>query len=488
MTAAANPNFTRAAVHGTAWRYMTFFSGKLMVLLSTIVLARLLTKDDFGVIGYAVTTIGFLDAMSDLGVYPAIIYFQGDKNILNTAFWLGLLISTGLCLLTWLASPLIAAYFRDPRAEEVTRILALTYPLGAIGKTQEALLRTRLDFRKNFIPDFIQAITKGGVSILFAVLGYGPWSLIIGQLAGTGIASAAFWIVSGWHPQIQFSVSRAKALLQYGLHIVWVDLFGIFLLNVDYLFVGRYLGAEALGVYTLGFRIPDLLILQFSRILSTVIFPIYTKMRDIPNSLAKGFLFTCRYVSLVTVPIGLGLALVARPVVEIAFTHKWNDAVPVVQTISIYAVLISLAYNAGSAYKAQGRPQVLTQLAIVRAIILVPSLFWAVTVSQSIVTVGWVQVVVAFIGSTINLVAAGRLLQIPFIRILDALRPAAVAGIFLSLGTTAVLWATPGFSAWIQLALAVLAGALCYAAALWLFERSVIRDVWAILPSVLKKG
>jgi O-antigen/teichoic acid export membrane protein len=488
MTVVANPNLTKAAVYGTAWRYATFFSGKLMVLLSTIVLARLLTKDDFGVVGYAVTTISFLDAMSDLGISPAVIYFQNDQAVLNTAFWLGLAISIGLFSVTWFASPYIALYFRDPRASDIIRILAITYPISALGSIHEAVLRIRLSFGKASIADFIQAVTKGGVSIIFAMFGFGPLSLIIGQISGAAIASIAYWIISGWRPQFQFAPLKAKSLLQYGVNIVWVDLLGIFLLNIDYLLVGRYLGAVALGVYTLGFRIPDLLILQFSRIISTVIFPIYTKMRDIPNSLAKGFLFTCRYVSLVTVPIGFGLALVAEPFVHIAFTEKWSDAIPVIQTISIYAVVLSLSYNAGSAYKAQGRPQVLTILAIVRAIILVPSLYWAVNYPKSIVAVGLIQVLVAIIGSSINLLAAGRLLKIPFINILGALRPAAVAGIVLCIGTSAVLWATQNQSTWLQIILASTTGFLGYIAALWLFERNVINEIVSIMPKIFKKG
>jgi PST family polysaccharide transporter len=488
MTAAAQPNLTRAAIHGTAWRYMTFFSGKLMVLLSTIVLARLLTKDDFGVVGYAVTTIAFLDAMSDLGIAPAVIYHPEEKSVLNTAFWLGLAISVCLFALTWSAGPLVALYFRDPRASQITQVLALTYPISALGNIHEAILRKRLNFGKNFIPDFFQALTKGGISIIFALLGYGPWSLIIGQISGALVAVAAFWIVTRWRPALAFSVEKARSLLRYGIQIVGVDLLGIFLLNVDYLLVGRYLGAAALGVYTLGFRIPDLLILQFSRILSTVIFPIYTRMRDIPNSLARAFLFTCRYVSLVTVPIGLGLALLARPLVEIAFTDKWTDAVPVIQTISIYAMLLSLAYNAGSAYKAQGRPQVLTQLGLIRIVLLVPALFWAVTVPKSISAVGWMQVAVALIGGSINLYAAGRLLRVPFLSILDSLRPAAAAGAVLCGATLTALWLTNKSPAWAQLGLGTLAGAVGYLALLWYFERPILVDIRSTLLSAMKRG
>ena len=488
MIQAEQPQFARSAIRGTAWRYLTFFSGKLMVLISMLVLARLLSKDDFGVVGYAVTTIGFLDAMSDLGIAPAVIFFRDDEHAPNTAFWLGLIISLILFALTWLCGPLIAAYFKDPRAGPVTQVLAITFPISALGNIHEALLRKKLAFGKTFIPDFVQALVKGGISILCAFLGFGPWSLIIGQISGAALAVIAFWLVTAWRPTLEFSRQTAISLLNYGKSIVGVDLLGILLLNLDYLLVGRYLGPIALGIYILGFRIPDLLIMQFSRILSTVIFPIYTKMRDVPGRLSKGFLSTCRYVSLVTIPVGLGLALVARPFVQVALTDKWMEAIPIIQTISLYSMLLSLSYNAGSAYKAEGRPQVLTRLGLVRIALLLPALYWAVTVAKSIVVVGWMQVLVAFIGGTINLVAAARLLKLPFIKILDSLAPAMVAGSMLALVTFSTLRLTASMEPLSQLVLASLAGGCVYILGLWFFFRKISLDLLASFRSALQRG
>jgi O-antigen/teichoic acid export membrane protein len=480
--------FARAAIHGTAWRYLAFFSGKLMLFISTVVLARLLSKDDFGVVGFAVTTIGFLDVMSDLGVAPALIYHPEDENTSVTAFWLGMLIGVALFIITWLAAPLIGLFFQDPRAIPVTRILALSYPINALGNTHEAVLQKKLAFGRTFIPDLVQAMAKGVISIILAFLSFGAWSLIGGQLGGMAVGAVIFWIVTRWRPAFSFDPKIARSLLSYGIKIVGVDLLGILLLNLDYLLVGRYLGAENLGVYTLAFRMPDLLILQFARILSVVIFPIYTRMRDVPGSLTKGFSMTTRYVSLVTVPLGIGLALVAHPFITVVFTNKWDEAIPVVRAIAIYAMLLSFAYNAGSVYKAEGRPQVLTWLGIMRLAMLLPALFWATTVAHSIVAVGWMQALVALIGGAINLYIATRLIKLPVRNLLAALQPALIAGFFMAGTVIIVLFFADDAHAKIQLALSVFLGGLTYLTALWVFQRDVVKAATLQVRSALGRA
>ncbi len=482
------PDFSRSAIHGAAWRYLTFFSGKLMVFFSTVILARLLTKDDFGVVAYAVTTIAFLDVMSDLGIGPALIYHAEDRRVAATAFWLGLLIGLVLFAITWLLAPLVGTYFRDPRAVPVTRILALTYPISALGSTHDAVLRKTLAFGRGFVPDFLQAMTKGLASIGFALLGFGVWSLILGQLSGALVAVIALWLITPWRPSLTFDPHIARSLLGYGVNIVGVDLLAILLLNVDYLLVGRYLGAAALGVYTLAFRLPDLLILQFARILSTVLFPIYTRIREASGSFARGFFLTTRYVSLLTMPLGVGLALVAQPFTLVFFTDKWVDAIPVIRAISIYAMLLSLAYNAGSAYKAQGRPQVLTWLGLARLALLLPALFWAVAIAGSIVATGWMQAAVALVSGVLNLYIAARLLGLSVRELAIALRPAAMSVVLMATAVLAVLYVSRDAAPWSQLVFSVAAGGLVYGAALWFLQNDVVLDAQRKLRAAVSRG
>ncbi|MBI5964263.1 MAG: lipopolysaccharide biosynthesis protein [Chloroflexi bacterium] len=481
-------DFTRAAVQGTAVRYLIFFSSKLLLFVSTAILARLLTKDDFGVVGFAITTINFLDVISSLGVGPALIYHPESDRTSSTAFWANLIISFGIFGLAWLIAPAVALYFRDPRATDVIRILSLAYPVSSIGDTYGTLLAKRLSFNRTFLPEFLRAITKGLSSIGFAFAGFGAWSLIIGQICGEAMATMIYWNSLSWRPAFIMEMATLKSLLDYGVKYVGADIVSIVLLNLDYLLVGRFLGAEALGVYTLAFRLPDLIVLQFARSLSTVIFPIYTKMRGIPNSMARGFFMTTRYISLITVPLGLGLALIAQPFTLIVFSEKWIEAVPAIQGIAIYSLLLSLSYNAGGAYKASGRPQINTWTGLFRLSLLFPSLWWAVAVARSIVAVSWVHATVALVGTMVNMYVAARMLGLPVRDLGRALFPSLLSGLLMAGVVLGFLVLTRDAGPWIQLVGGVLVGGLTYTASLWVFQRDVVVDAIQVFRGVLEKG
>ncbi|MBP6178007.1 MAG: lipopolysaccharide biosynthesis protein [Anaerolineales bacterium] len=487
MSEATQVNFTKAAVQGTTVRYLIFFSSKLLLFVSTAILARLLTKDDFGVVGFAVTTINFLDVISSLGVGPALIYHPESDRTSSTAFWANLAISFTICAVAWAIAPAMAIYFRDPRATDVIRILSLSYPISSIGDTYGSLLAKKLSFNRTFLPEFLRAMVKGFSSIGFAYAGFGAWSLIIGQICGEATATAVYYYSLSWRPSFLVDRQTLKSLLNYGVKYVGADIVSVILLNLDYVLVGRFLGAEALGVYTLAFKLPDLIVLQFARSLSSVIFPIYSKMRDIPGSMAKGYLMTTRYISLITVPLGLGLALVAEPFTHLVFTDKWIEAVPAIQGIAIYALLLSLSYNAGGAYKASGKPQINTWTGLFRLSLLFPALWWAVAVAKSIVAVSWAHALVALIGTTVYTYVAARMLEIPLIRVGGALAPALSSGALMAVVVFGYLQLTADANAWVQLIGGVLLGGIIYAASLWFFQREVITDALDIVKSLRKK-
>jgi PST family polysaccharide transporter len=482
MSSLNTSKLANVALRGTTWVYIAFFSGKFIVFLTTIFLARILSRSDFGVVGYAVTIIGFLDVMKDFGVGSALIY-HNDEGVAPTAFWLNLSASLMFFAVIWFGAPFVGFFFNDPRAVWVTRVLAIGFPLDALGSIQETLLIKDLAFNRKFIPDFARAISKGLISISLAFAGFGPWSIILGQLGGFAVSSMILWQMISWRPDFSFSREKAVSLLRYGLPIAGMDIISVFVLNVDYLIIGRYLGAEALGVYTLAFRIPELTILQLCNIVAQVVFPMFSKIRDNTDALGKGFLKTTQYVALITVPIGLGMALLAKPFVIALFGEKWIDVVPVMRAISIYTLILSLGYNAGDVYKAQGRPGILTRLSILQAFILVPSLLWAVNIGHTIVYVGWVQVIAAFIGNVIYLIAALRMLHLSPKNFFDSLKHPVVPALGLSLAVFGVISFGASLDVWFQLILGVLAGASAYVFLLWVFSRDVVAEVVEIIQT-----
>lgn len=478
-------DFGHAAVHGTAWRFMSYFGGKFMVFLSTIFLARLLAKDDFGIVGYALTAVALFEVASDLGVAEAVVYYEKDSRKNSTAFWISLIIGIALFGLSWILAPLLVIYFKDERVLDVTRVMALTFPFSALGSTHEAILRKNLAVERTTIPIFFRALAKGLISIMFAILGFGAWSLVWGQLGGTLVSSILLWVLTPWRPSIEFDPASARSLLSFGMKDIGTNFLSMILLNLDYWLVGRYLGAEALGVYTLAYRLPELLILQLARIISQVNFPIYTKMRETQGNLARGFWKTTAFVSLITIPLGIGMALLARPFTIVFLSEKWIDAVPVLQGIALYAMFLSLIHNATSAYKAQGNFGVITWLSLSRLLLLFPALWWATAVVGSIVVVGWVHALIALISAIIGLIVAARMLSLPLRDLFTSIWPAVLAGVVMAFVIRILLDLANHMSSWQQLLVTVPVGALVYIAVLWFSNRGLMLEVIERLKSAL---
>lgn len=482
-------NLTKATLRGTFWEYIAQYSGKFLVFISTAVLARLLFKEDFGIAGYALVVIGFLEVIEGLGIGPAIIYHHADPDRMDTAFWLSLGIGFSLFCLSWfLAAPLAGAFFQDARAVPVTRVLGLEFIISAFSLVHAALLTKRLAFGRNFVPQMSRSLSKGVASIALAFYGFGAWSLIIGQLVGVLVASIIYWVIVPWRPSFRFHRNLAGSLLSYGARVVSSDGLGILMLNMDYLLVGRFMGAAALGVYTLAFRVPELLVKQFCNIVGKVTFPVYSQIRDDPQALRRGFLVTIRYVTMITIPLGLGLALVAEPFVLTFFTEKWVDAVPVMVAISLYTLLRSLVFNAGGVYKATGRPGLLSKLNLIQAMITIPALWWAAVHINTLVAVAWMQVLLALLAGAVKLIMAGRLINIPLRDLFRTFYPSLAAGGVMAMAVLAVAGLLAGTMPWIQLIVETAVGALVYSSLLFLLQREDVLRAGTMLRGFLPKA
>jgi O-antigen/teichoic acid export membrane protein len=477
----------KKTLRGILWNYASYYSGRLLVFLSTIILARLLTQEDFGIAGYAIVVISFLDVVNELGIGAALIYYDERPEVADTAFWLGLGVSVMLFATTWFAAPLVGDFFRDARAIPITRVLAFTFPLTALGSVQYALLQKSLAFGRKTIPDVGRALGKGIVSITLALMGAGAWSLIIGQLGGVLIWLICLWIVHPWRPSLRFHGSLARPILSYGTGSMLLDGLSMFQTNADYLFIGRFLGAVALGVYTLAFRLPDMLIMQFCMVIARVTFPAYTKVRDEPLAFRRGFLATIRYVALITVPLSTGMVLVAEPFVLAIFTEKWAEVIPVLQPLAIATMLLSLSFNAGEVYKAQGRLGVLNRLTLLEIAVMFPAMYWAVKGPGTIAAVAWVHVIVALVSCVLELFVACRLINTPFSMVLAHFRPALVGVAGMTLVVVGILALTTDASSWVQLVASVAGGGGAYLATLWLLERAVVSEAIQMMRLVVSK-
>lgn len=472
---ASSSDLVRTTTRSTLWSYGATYGGKALMFVTQIILLLLLTETDFGVVALGLTVIAFLEVMQDLGIGSAVVY-ENDESVANTAFWLGLIVALSLFGLTWISAPLIASTFlqNNPTVTPIIRALGFSFPLFALRNIHDALLRKRLQFKRRFVPDLTQMLSKGIISIGLALAGFGAWSLVWGQLAGSACGVVAYWIVNPWRPALTFDRTVQRSLLRFGTGIVVINGLSVVLAQFDYLMVGRYLGEKQLGIYRSAFTLTDLMVMQVCVALASVLYPVYARLRNDREGLQQGFFIASRYVALVTVPLSLGIALVAEPFVLTLLSERWIATIPIMRLIAIYTLFLSLGYNVGDVYKARNQARILTILSLIRLAALMPALWWAAAWSQSIITVGIVHAVMAFLGSLLNLVVAARMLKMPFIRILQSFQPAFIGGAVMSIAIIACLVALRSTPSIVQLFVATIVGIASYAGTLWWGQREVI--------------
>lgn len=463
-------NLAARTLRGMMWSYGSYVAGRALVLVSTALLARLLDPRDFGLVALAITLMTLLETVKDLGVSQALIVVRDEdvEDQAHTAFTLSVGLGVVLSLLTAALAPLAAAFFHEGRLTPLMAVLGLNFLLRALGLTHYALAQRRLDFRSRTVAEIADVVVRGGAGIGLALAGAGPWALVLGYLAGTIAMTSALWLLVDFRPRLRARREHFGRLLRFGGALTGVDALAAMISEADYVFIGRVLGASALGFYVLGFRLPELLVLNFSLVAGRVLFPAFAALDR--EALGRAFLASLRYTLMLGLPLAALLAVLAEPIVLSVFGSKWESSVDPMRILTLYALGVTLGIPAGSAYKAVGRADVLLKLALPRAALAITAI--ALVVNDGIAAVAAAQAGVACLFALIGIVLASRLLSVGGRAIWREIWPTLIASAGLAaaaLGVDALLGSP------LAAALAgAAAGGLVYAALMWLLAREWI--------------
>lgn len=491
-----DPRIDRRAVTGNlAWAGASFGLGKLASLASLVILARLLAPRDFGTVTIVLTAITFLEVGGRVGLNSALIFHdtraapgqgEGIAPAAEVMFWFLLAASLGEAVAAWLAAPLLAGFFHAPLVTPMLRVLAPALVVTALGATHDTLLRRTLSFQRKLIPDLGTASAKAAASVALALAHWGAWALIGGQWCGVAAGTVLLWQVVGWRPRWRWRRDLARTLLAYGKHIYALELSGIVLVNLDYLVVARILGKSALGFYFLAFRLPEALLISVLNIITGVVFPAFSRLQgDLPR-LREAVAETECYAVLFALPVAAGLGLLARPLVLALYGRHWLPAVPIVQVLALYAGLRALSHHFGDAYKALGKPQILSALTLLWWVLLPPALIFGARWDGT-VGVAWGQVATRAVMTTVHFFLIVRVAQIRPARLWRALAPAVEATAGLALAILALRPYAAPLPPLLAVALLGAAGGAAYLAVLWLRHREVWQTALLTLRTLLAR-
>ena len=404
------------------------FAGRLISLLSLAVLARLLSPDDFGLLAFALVFLGYLESVGDLGTGAALVYWpQRWREVAQLTFLANLLMGLVWMGVTLAAAPAVAGFFGRPESEQILQVLALVIPLKALGTTHDALLQRELRFRTRMVPEVGLIATKAVVALALALMGFGVWSLVWGQVAGQALCTLLLWILEPWRPGLFLPRGLIRPVVEYGRGIVGVNVLAAVIHHVDIVIVGRMFSTAVLGLYQMAYRVPDMAVTLLVRITSKVLFPALSRLRGSGGQLRNFYLPALRYLSLLTVPTTLGLAALAEPMVLTLFGEQWAGSVPILRVIALYAGIRALGTYAGDLMKATGRPGLLALLGTARAVVLVPVLVVAGTHSALAVAIALTAETI--LSTALYLGVAGHFLRVGWGETFEALKPSLLGSV-----------------------------------------------------------
>ena len=449
------------------------------MFVTTAILARLLTPDEFGLVALALAFSVFLDMIKDIGIAEALVIAPEDEleERAETAF--ALMQGFGIVLLGVMTAlgPVAASFFGEPELRAIMPVLGLTFVLRGFASTHYALAHRGLDFRIRTQAELADVVVLGVAGIGLALNGAGAWSLVIGYVSGTAAMSLLLWIKVDWRPKLRPKRAHVRPMLGFGGALAGVNLAAGVIGNVAPIVIGRALGTAALGLWSLGVRLPDLIITNLAVVAGQVLFPAFASAGE---DLSRPFVASLRYVSMLALPAAAFLAVLAEPIIVVAFGDQWRGAASVMLLFSLAAMASPVKYVCGTVLKAKGRAASLLRVSIVQVILVVVPVI--LVAERGLVAIAVAYAVAAWVAMALQVALAIRLLDVRVRSVLAAAWPpaagaAVVAAVAFGLGRTVD-------AEWASIAVAALGAAPCYALVMWLLARdSVVRLSQAFLPA-----
>lgn len=336
--------FKGNVISGFIWRLIQKTSSQVIGLVISIVLARILSPSDYGVIAMVTVFTNIALVFINIGFSSAIVQKKdlSEKDI-STMFYAGLLLSLLLYGILFFASPYIAEMYNEPRLTDILRVESLIVVLGATYSVQQALINRSLEFKKNFIIGICSTIAQGVVGIALALNGFGPWALVFSTLTCYIVSSVMMWLMIKWKPKLIFSADSFKSMFGFSAKMLGSGLLDSVFNNIRSLIIGTQYSAQDLAYYNKGYQYPTLIMSQVDGAITTVLFSSLSKYQSDWENGLKVLRRAMKLSIYVCAPLMAGMFAVADPMIRILLTDKWEGSIIYVQLVCIICMFWPLS-------------------------------------------------------------------------------------------------------------------------------------------------
>ncbi len=344
-------------VRSAFWVAASSIFGKTLYFLRTIILIRLLSPLDFGLIGIARVFLNVLERFSETGINMALVQKRDvDETTLNTAWIISVMRGALLFLLLYLFSPVVSRFYNNEDLSPILKIISLSFLFSGLTSAGVFLFVRELNFRNKFVYEQSNAVSNAVVSIALALIFKNVWALVIGYIAGIIVASLLSYRLHPFRPSLRLDLNAGKGLLNFGKYVFGTGVVTFFVMQAPDALVGKVLSLDSLGFYVVAFGIANIPTTSITHLVSQVAFPAYAKLQDDLPKLREGYLKVTRLVAFIATPLAGAIFMLIPEFVEIFLGVKWAPIILPVRILCILGFFRSIASTVSPVFYAVGRP------------------------------------------------------------------------------------------------------------------------------------
>ncbi len=460
------------ALKAVKWSALAEILSISMQPVVTLVLARLLTPEEFGIVAVATVAVGIAQLFQEFGMGKALIQARDySQEYANIAFWVNSVLGIVIYSIIYVAAPSIAGFFNSTDCEPILKVLCIQIIITGFYSVHSSLMQRFMKFRKIFVVRFISSVFPGALSIVLAYRGMGVWSLVWGALFGSCGQLIFYWLLSEWRPKFSFDIQALQKLASFSKWIMLEAALAWSITNCDSVALGHYLGMKEVGIY----RLSSSLIIFVSFCSMAPVVPVafswFSRLQGDREELRFTFMNLTRGLAALSLPLGFGIALLAKPIVTVVLGDKWLGAEIAIALLAIRFGISWVFGLSSTVFSAIGKPELNVALLVVGTLISLPVYIIAAPYGLMVFCFG--RLITSMIVDLLGYMILSKALELPKRFYLQPLCLPLAGIMLMTLVLVGLQWGF-GISSWYMLILAVILGALTYFVSLLVFNRDFV--------------
>lgn len=469
----------KQAINGIIWSSIERFSVQGVQFIIMIIMARLLSPKDYGLVGMLTIFIAIAQSLIDSGFSQALIRKQNRTETDNsTVFYFN--IGVGICIyfIFYAIAPSIAQFYNTPELISIMRVISLGIIFNSLAVVQRALLTVQINFKTQAKASLTSIIVSGIIGIILAYNGLGVWSIITQQLVNLGLNTLLLWILTQWRPKGKFSKSSFHELFSFGSKLLISGLINTLYQNIYLIVIGKFFTASKLGLYTRAQQFSDLPASNLTGVLQRVTYPILCKIEEDKTKLNLSYRKLLRMSSFIIFPIMIGLSAVSEPLIILLLKEQWLFTATLLQIICFASMLTPIHAINLNLLQVKGRSDLFLRLEIIKKAIGI--IILCITIPMGLIAMCYGQIISSTIALIINTHYTGKLIEMGFINQIKDLIP-----IFI---LTITMWLIIYFGILpiiennlLKLTISIITGLTYYIGIAWIFKFPELKELLTIL-------